>query len=174
LNPSADQTAMPRRPLPIGIASEGKRFGWANTMSDRLSSPAVSTTKWPASHAVVGRPCCATASTVPIKLRATTSERKRIHLVYHSAALLGEPGLVPARINRVSDLGWLLGSKVRVKSCGAPHLAKNERDAPNFLYAALDKTACAPFFKERRMRFRGTAKLLRKSGMWGTLSFVAT
>jgi FlaA1/EpsC-like NDP-sugar epimerase len=29
------------------------------------------------------------------------SERKRIHLVYHSAALPGEPGLVPARINKV-------------------------------------------------------------------------
>jgi hypothetical protein len=29
---------------------------------------------------------------------------------------------------------------------GIPHLAKNERDAPNFLYAALDKAACAPFF----------------------------
>jgi hypothetical protein len=24
-----------------------------------------------------------------------------------------------------------------------PHLAKNERDAPNFLYAALDRTVCA-------------------------------
>jgi hypothetical protein len=24
---------------------------------------------------------------------------------------------------------------------------------PNFLHAVLDKTACAPFFKERRMRF---------------------
>jgi hypothetical protein len=51
---------------------------------------------------------------------------------------------------------------------GNPHLAKNERDAPNFLRAALDKTACAPFFKERRMNFREPTKLLRKSGMWGT------
>jgi hypothetical protein len=29
-----------------------------------------------------------------------------------------------------------------------PHLAKNERDAPHFLYAALDRTACAALFKE--------------------------
>jgi hypothetical protein len=36
---------------------------------------------------------------------------------------------------------------------GIPHLAKNERDAPNFLHVALDTTACAPFFKERRMKF---------------------
>jgi hypothetical protein len=29
------------------------------------------------------------------------------------------------------------------KASGIPHLAKNERDAPNFLYAALDRTTCA-------------------------------
>jgi hypothetical protein len=48
---------------------------------------------------------------------------------------------------------------------GIPHLAKNERDAPNFLYAALDETACAPFFKERRMKFGEPTKPHRKSGM---------
>jgi hypothetical protein len=47
-----------------------------------------------------------------------------------------------------------IGSRnLRVQICGIPHLAKNERDAPTFLHAALDKGACAPFFKERRMRF---------------------
>ena|ERR1700733_5992856 len=45
-----------------------------------------------------------------------------------------------------------------------PHLAKNQRDTPNFLHAAPDKVACAPFFKERRTRFAGPTKLLRKSG----------
>jgi hypothetical protein len=39
---------------------------------------------------------------------------------------------------------------------GIPHLAKNERDTLNFLYSALDTTACAPFFKERRIKFGGT------------------
>jgi hypothetical protein len=63
-------------------------------------------------------------------------------------------------------LGSVGGS--RGKSCGIPHLAKNERDAPNFLYAALERTACAPFFKERRMKFREPTKLHRKSGRWGT------
>jgi hypothetical protein len=43
---------------------------------------------------------------------------------------------------------------------------KNERDAPNFLYAALDRTACAALFKESRMKFREPTKLNRKSGMW--------
>jgi hypothetical protein len=36
---------------------------------------------------------------------------------------------------------------MQVESCGIPHLAKNERDTPNFLRAALDKTVCAPFLK---------------------------
>ena len=40
-----------------------------------------------------------------------------------------------------------------MRRCGIPHLAKNERDAPNFLRVALDKAACAPFLKEGRMRF---------------------
>jgi hypothetical protein len=59
-----------------------------------------------------------------------------------------------------------------VESCGIPHLANNERDAPNFLHAALNITACAPFFKERRMRFAGPTTLHRKSGVWGTRGLV--
>src|SRR5450631_4425458 len=55
---------------------------------------------------------------------------------------------------------------LRVWRCGIPHLAKNERDAPNFLHSALDKTACAPFFKERRMKCGEATKPYRKSGMW--------
>jgi hypothetical protein len=47
----------------------------------------------------------------------------------------------------------LLRKKVEIR--GIPHLAKNERDAPNFLYAAMDKAACAPFLKERRMKCAG-------------------
>jgi hypothetical protein len=56
--------------------------------------------------------------------------------------------------------------ELRGESGGIPHLAKNERDAPNFLYAALDRTACAALFKESRMKFREPTKLNRKSGMW--------
>jgi hypothetical protein len=51
---------------------------------------------------------------------------------------------------------------------GIPHLAKNERDAPNFLHAALDKAACASFIKEGHMKFAEPTKQHRKSGMWGT------
>jgi hypothetical protein len=61
---------------------------------------------------------------------------------------------------------------LRVKGCGIPHLAKNERDAPNFLYAALDTAACAPFFKERRMKLVEPTKPHRKSGVWGTRRLV--
>jgi hypothetical protein len=57
---------------------------------------------------------------------------------------------------------------LRARPVVIPHLAKNERDAPNFLYAALDRTACAALFKESRMKFREPTKLHRKSGMWGT------
>jgi hypothetical protein len=55
-----------------------------------------------------------------------------------------------------------------VERGGIPHLAKNERDAPNFLHAAPNKTACAPFFKERLIKFIEATEPHRKSGMWGT------
>jgi hypothetical protein len=48
--------------------------------------------------------------------------------------------------------------------CGIPHLAKNERDTPILLYEARDKTVCAPFVKERRVKFAEPTKLRRKSG----------
>ena len=69
---------------------------------------------------------------------------------------------------------WICGTRHRLEgeACVIPHLAKNQRDAPNFLYAALDRTACAPFINERRMKFREPTKLHRKSGMWGTWPFV--
>ncbi len=37
-------------------------------------------------------------------------------------------------------------------------------DAPDFLYAALDTTACAAFIKESRMKFANANQLHRKSG----------
>src|SRR5277367_2308601 len=51
--------------------------------------------------------------------------------------------------DKVSDC-----EKVRGEESWYPTSRKNERDTPNFLYAALDRTACAPLFKERRMKFR--------------------
>src|SRR5271163_4113239 len=53
------------------------------------------------------------------------------------------------------------------------HISQKTRDTPNFLYAALDKPACAPFGKERRMRSAEPTKLHRKSGIWGTHLFLA-
>jgi hypothetical protein len=81
-----------------------------------------------------------------------------------------EPQVPPLRFatgGMTKGEGWL-SDKLEGEACGIPHLAKNERDAPNFLYAALDKTACAPLFKERRMKFREPTKLHRRLGMWGT------
>jgi hypothetical protein len=65
----------------------------------------------------------------------------------------------------------LASFRKRVWVRGIPHLAKNERDTPNFLHAALDKAACAPFVKERRMKFAEPLELYRKSGIWGTRVF---
>jgi hypothetical protein len=66
--------------------------------------------------------------------------------------------------NESKDLGILSSNK----TAGAPYLARFSRDAPDFLLVALDKTACAPFFKERRMKFVEPTDLHRKSGMWDT------
>ena len=43
-----------------------------------------------------------------------------------------------------------------------------KRDPPNFLYVAPDRTACAPFYTERRIECSECTKLCRKSGTWGT------
>src|SRR5271156_4397251 len=44
------------------------------------------------------------------------------------------------------------------------HPTSQKRDAPNFLFAALERTACAPFIKERRMKYREPTKPHRKFG----------
>jgi hypothetical protein len=67
----------------------------------------------------------------------------------------------------VTSAPWLI-QWLHGKDCDIPHLAKNERDAPNFLHAALEKTAYASFVKERRRKFVKATEPHRKSGMWGT------
>jgi len=57
------------------------------------------------------------------------------------------------------------------KDGGAPYLARFSRDAPNFLQVALDNTAYAPFFKERRIRFAEPTNLHRKLGDVGYHGF---
>ena len=53
-----------------------------------------------------------------------------------------------------------------VIGCTDPRSQK--RDPPNFLYVVLDRTACAPFYTERRIECAKPTKLRRKSGTWGT------
>ena len=60
----------------------------------------------------------------------------------------------------------IAGEEFRGESSGISHLAKNERDTPNFLQVDETRAACAPFFKERRMKFREPTKPHRKSGIW--------
>src|ERR1700722_2696576 len=66
---------------------------------------------------------------------------------------------------------FIASERLGVKRRGIPHLAKNERDTPNFLHGALDTAACAPFFKERRIKFAEPNKARQEIGILGTLSF---
>jgi hypothetical protein len=70
---------------------------------------------------------------------------------------------------------WSCGTRSRLegKGCDIPHLAKNERDAPNFLYAALERTMCAALFKESRMKFREPTKTPQEIGDVGHPAIVA-
>jgi hypothetical protein len=63
--------------------------------------------------------------------------------------------------------------RTQVESCGIPPFAKTRRTRIS-CYAALYMATCAAFYKESRIRFCGTTKTNRKSGAWGTRSFVAT
>ena len=65
----------------------------------------------------------------------------------------------------------LSAKKVEVR--GIPHLAKNERDAPEFPNATPSRVACAAFIKESRMQFIGPTDLHGNPGMWGTLRSAA-
>src|ERR1700733_11778178 len=94
------------------------------------------------------------------------------HALYWLMRNLLKISRVTAGVNisgRSGVTGLLVGGEESGrKTCGIPHLAKNERDAPNFLQADEARSACAPFFKERRMKFREPTKPHRKSGVWGT------
>ncbi len=52
------------------------------------------------------------------------------------------------------------------------HPLQSAQRTPDSCHAALDKTACAPFSKERRMKFAEPSKLNRNPGGWGTRLFV--
>ncbi len=60
------------------------------------------------------------------------------------------------------------GKGMLLWACSISHISQKARDTPDFLQAAVDTTACAPFFKERRMKVAKGSKLHRKSGIWGT------
>jgi hypothetical protein len=60
--------------------------------------------------------------------------------------------------------GW---QKRSVECCGIP-LKPAEGLTPIFCHAALERSACAPFIKERRMECINATSLRRKSGQWGT------
>jgi hypothetical protein len=70
--------------------------------------------------------------------------------------------------------GWFatrLAKNVEVR--GIPHLEKNQRDAPNFLHVAMDKTACAPFFRGKAQEVRRTHEARQEIGDVGHPGLVA-
>jgi hypothetical protein len=67
----------------------------------------------------------------------------------------------------------LVGSgESRGESCGIPHLAKNERDAPNFLQVDETRSACAPFFQGKAHEDQGTHEASQEIGDVGHPAFV--
>jgi hypothetical protein len=57
--------------------------------------------------------------------------------------------------------------KQQVECCGIP-LMPRPGLTPISCHAVLERSACAPFIKERRMEYINDTSLRRKSGQWGT------
>ncbi len=54
------------------------------------------------------------------------------------------------------------------------HISRKTSEMPRISCTQrLDEAACAPFFKERRMKFEKPIRFHRKSGVWGTPGFLA-
>jgi hypothetical protein len=68
---------------------------------------------------------------------------------------------LPEKLRQYSFSGWQQLEKGSGRNAGrnAPG------SLPDFLYAALDTTACAAFIKESRMNFANANKLHRKSSL---------
>jgi hypothetical protein len=58
-------------------------------------------------------------------------------------------------------------------SAAYPTQAQRQGLTPISCHAVLERSACAPFIKERRMKCINATTLRRKSGQWGTPTFVA-
>ena len=83
--------------------------------------------------------------------------------------------------NRLGGTNWTgLWTRLEMSVCldGCPRFAKaylgrKRRGDPDFLYAAMETTACAAFIKESRMKFANATNINRKSGVaeWRDLRF---
>jgi hypothetical protein len=69
------------------------------------------------------------------------------------------------RVPGVHDQLHPVQSAVEVR--GIPHKPKSGL-TPISCHAVLERSACAPFIKERRMECINATSLCRKSGQWGT------
>jgi hypothetical protein len=63
------------------------------------------------------------------------------------------------------------GEELQIECCGIP-LKPKYGLTPISCHAALERSACAPFIKERRMECINATSLHRRSGPWGTQPWV--
>jgi hypothetical protein len=68
-----------------------------------------------------------------------------------------------------SALGCFLQQATKA---GCPIQAQKRGMTPISCHAVLERSACAPFIKERRMELINATSLRRKSGQWGTQSWL--
>ena len=80
-------------------------------------------------------------------------------------------GSLRRKRTRRSPLTSLLMTKRRVECCRFSRKPKNGL-TPISCHAALERSACAPFIKERRVECISATRLYRKSGQWGTQLWV--
>src|ERR1700732_3305953 len=103
----------------------------------------------------------------------TKAEGNRTGAPCSPRAYMGRKRILPMLSLHVQ--GFLISAAVSVPThqkrwVGCAHLIRPMyalANTPNFLHAALDKSPCAPFFKERRMRFLEPIGLNRKFGAMG-------
>ncbi len=68
---------------------------------------------------------------------------------------------------RLTKVQFAVGEEFWGESGGLPYLAKNERDTPNFLYAALDRDRVCAFLRGKAHEVRGTHETTQEIGDMG-------
>jgi hypothetical protein len=79
-----------------------------------------------------------------------------------------EVQIVVKRNSRSLPLSYVAVLMTLSVECRYPTQAQKQGLTPISCHAVLERSACAPFIKERRMECINATSLRRKSGPWGT------